>query len=223
MKRELTGMNLIIKLIVVAVALMMIIGLAIPLVVINKYFYYDYSTFQLNGFNTLLGHEWLEEFSGAVAAVNWVLLLAGLTCIIFASLSIIHSSNNKVQKFEIIVLIIGIISALLYMIEGIVIAVESSFALASATTISPVLFSIQLALLIAYFVCKKYRHTNTEFSTITQTDKSNNQALYIRNIPNQNTNNINSAEELIKYKQLLDIGIISQEEFDKKKRELLGL
>ena len=30
-------------------------------------------------------------------------------------------------------------------------------------------------------------------------------------------------EELTKYKQLLDAGIISQEEFDAKKKELLGL
>ena len=32
-----------------------------------------------------------------------------------------------------------------------------------------------------------------------------------------------AADEIVKFKQLLDSGIISQEEFDKKKKELLGL
>ncbi len=31
------------------------------------------------------------------------------------------------------------------------------------------------------------------------------------------------ADELIKYKELLDVGVISQEEFDKKKQQLLAI
>ena len=34
---------------------------------------------------------------------------------------------------------------------------------------------------------------------------------------------ISSADEILKYKNLLDSGIISQEEFDAKKKQLLGL
>ena len=36
-----------------------------------------------------------------------------------------------------------------------------------------------------------------------------------------NTNNISSADEIMKFKELLDQGIITQEEFEKKKKELL--
>lgn len=37
-------------------------------------------------------------------------------------------------------------------------------------------------------------------------------------------NNIaSSADELLKFKQLLDMGAITQEEFDVKKKQLLGL
>jgi len=36
-------------------------------------------------------------------------------------------------------------------------------------------------------------------------------------------NQISSADELIKYKQLLDGGAITQEEFNLKKKQLLGL
>ena len=34
---------------------------------------------------------------------------------------------------------------------------------------------------------------------------------------------ISAADEIKKYKELLDIGVITQEEFDAKKKELLGL
>lgn len=37
------------------------------------------------------------------------------------------------------------------------------------------------------------------------------------------TNDSSNAEELKKYKELLDSGVISQEEFDAKKKQLLGL
>ena len=35
--------------------------------------------------------------------------------------------------------------------------------------------------------------------------------------------NISVADELIKFKKLLDMGILSQEEFDAKKKQLLGI
>ena len=35
--------------------------------------------------------------------------------------------------------------------------------------------------------------------------------------------NTSGADEILKYKQLLDMGVISQEEFDAKKKQLLGL
>lgn len=44
------------------------------------------------------------------------------------------------------------------------------------------------------------------------------------NVPvTQVVNSVSVADELIKFKQLLDVGVLSQEEFDNKKKELLGL
>ena len=43
------------------------------------------------------------------------------------------------------------------------------------------------------------------------------------NSTNLNQNNASSSDELKKLKELLDMGIISQEEFDAKKKQLLGL
>ena len=39
----------------------------------------------------------------------------------------------------------------------------------------------------------------------------------------QHSSNISAADEIIKYKELLDMGAISDEEFAKKKREILGM
>ena len=36
-------------------------------------------------------------------------------------------------------------------------------------------------------------------------------------------NNVNIEEELIKYKEMLDKGLITEEDYNKKKKELLGL
>ena len=41
--------------------------------------------------------------------------------------------------------------------------------------------------------------------------------------PDSSTTNYSNADELKKYKELLDSGVISQEEFDAKKQQLLGL
>lgn len=46
----------------------------------------------------------------------------------------------------------------------------------------------------------------------------------IKELKNNNRNeNASSADEILKYKNLLDSGIITQEEFDAKKKQLLGL
>ncbi|GHU68511.1 hypothetical protein FACS189447_10950 [Spirochaetia bacterium] len=44
-----------------------------------------------------------------------------------------------------------------------------------------------------------------------------------RNSAPQIVNNISSADELAKFKKLLDDGILTQEEFDKKKAQILGI
>ncbi|WP_081112366.1 SHOCT domain-containing protein [Fusobacterium necrophorum] len=40
---------------------------------------------------------------------------------------------------------------------------------------------------------------------------------------NVSINQTSAADEILKFKNLLDQGIITQDEFDKKKKELLGL
>lgn len=50
-----------------------------------------------------------------------------------------------------------------------------------------------------------------------------NQARNKSNSSAPTTNQVSAADEILKFKNLLDQGIINQEEFDKKKKELLGM
>ncbi|EOZ5835090.1 SHOCT domain-containing protein [Enterococcus faecium] len=64
--------------------------------------------------------------------------------------------------------------------------------------------------------------------TVDRISDSLNEIIYNlkrRNISatNSNTSTISSASEIRKYKELLDDGIITEEEFNKKKQELLDL
>lgn len=67
----------------------------------------------------------------------------------------------------------------------------------------------------------KFMKNNAEIHTalsklIVERQKNNNQATVQRNVAS-------NADEVKKFKELLDSGIITQEEFDKKKKQLLGL
>ena len=73
-------------------------------------------------------------------------------------------------------------------------------------------FYLICALYVAIVVLELFRR----FSKIDEESKSKSIAPTI-------IQNVSSAEELKKYKELLDSGIISQEEFDAKKNQLLGL
>ena len=50
----------------------------------------------------------------------------------------------------------------------------------------------------------------------------NNLPVYSNNVPTASAN-VSNTQEIKNYKELLDMGIITQAEFDQKKRELLGL
>ena len=53
--------------------------------------------------------------------------------------------------------------------------------------------------------------------------KNDNQVETVAQNPLPNDKQLSAADEIMKYKQLLDVGAITQEEFDKKKKQLLGL
>lgn len=58
------------------------------------------------------------------------------------------------------------------------------------------------------------------FSTVSQLLRDRQNKSYS---PAVNNASVSNADEMKKYKELLDSGVISQEEFDAKKKQLLGL
>lgn len=73
-------------------------------------------------------------------------------------------------------------------------------------------FYLICALYLAIVALELYKH----FSKIDEESKPKHTEPIV-------VQNLSSAEELKKFKELLDTGIITQEEFDAKKKELLGL
>lgn len=70
--------------------------------------------------------------------------------------------------------------------------------------------------IVDYSKCPKCNSTNL-------TDLTEEQAKNERASTSNNAKEISSADEIKKFKELLDNGIITQEEFDAKKKQLLGL
>lgn len=64
---------------------------------------------------------------------------------------------------------------------------------------------------------------NSILSQFIRTEPTLVENTYIDNVEETDTKNIDPYDELKKVKELLDMGIITQEEFDLKKKELLGL
>lgn len=75
------------------------------------------------------------------------------------------------------------------------------------------------------FISTETKKTSSIYTTAYQFAQEAMSVLnIITNDLNKNTTNTNSnADEIKKFKELLDEGIITQEEFDKKKKELLGI
>lgn len=67
-----------------------------------------------------------------------------------------------------------------------------------------------------YFSCPKCK--STKLKRISEEELNQ-----IKENKNASTSTVSSADELKKFKELLDIGVITQEEFDAKKKQLLGL
>ncbi|MBR4287592.1 MAG: SHOCT domain-containing protein [Clostridia bacterium] len=80
---------------------------------------------------------------------------------------------------------------------------------------------IELGLLVCIPVIecyKKFKLTNIEPIVIKPIDESSETTVV-----NDTTETLSNTDEIKKFKELLDMGAITQEEFDAKKKELLGL
>lgn len=190
--------------IVIFTALFMLIGLAFPV--------WDFDGGILGIERTVLGFDilggsipkTLEPVASALMALVWLQLLATIACLVLAILSVTTFEQRKAQRVQIAVMIVSVVFSFLYMIDGV--AAVSSSELAG-TTASYALLIVVALLTVGYFVCLKLLPEDFGANKISR-------AAHI--------DNGDVAEQIKKYKELYDMGAISEEEYAKKKSELLN-
>ncbi len=152
----------------------------------------------------------LASFCGICSICQ--LLITFISIIMFFS----HLANGENNSKSIIS--IGIIVSLLYLIEGVMLKETLTLKISpngimvdqiiETSCITPLI--IQAILSIAYIVIS---------NGLINTSIPSSQSCDSKTI--ENTINVNRVSMLKQYKELLDMGIITQEEFEKKKKEIL--
>lgn len=176
------------------------------------------SGYSMLGFSSPLLSKQYSWFAGILGIFSIFTLFAGG---IGVFLSIKNFNSNKNDKTDVLVMFIALIVTVLYTIEGLVFKVifnnqvsqeTQDFLNVYAKTSSFIPLIIVVIFVAFYFF-------------IPFLDKILKQS--IEENESKNAEPIQSAKELAEtlkqYKELLDSGIISQEEFDAKKKELLNL
>ncbi|MBR1974547.1 MAG: SHOCT domain-containing protein [Clostridia bacterium] len=118
---------------------------------------------------------------------------------------------EKMLLIEKILVVTNVILTLIYMINGFNAkqTIEEQSSYYQVTTSAMIPFIIVVVLATAYFAVTFFVKENFSLSSLKQKTAK--------------TSEMTTADELAKYKNLLDEGAITQDEYDAKKKELLGL
>lgn len=157
------------------------------------------------------------------SSFNWAIYLIGVFCILFLlisliliALSVFNFFLKKSFNFNLIVIIVSIVTAVLYTLIGIifVIVCTATYGRMHFSTSAYIPLIIQLVLISAYIVFDKIK----TLGTIGAND--NKQPTTASTVLNK----VDAEAELIKkYKNLCEQGIITEEEFNEKRRQILHL
>lgn len=210
----------------IVAALFTIIALSYPLIVNTGYGNFSFVTTSENGFDLL-------RFYSDIFLWDWAITLVGILCLfqLLVSIAIIllnvfsffKCSENNVKKISLCSIIICFILNIMYMIEGIIIAATfgNSYAYYTLTYIAFIVnFGFTSGYYIFYYYDKKiFVSSDSVIKVFPQVSNTYNSFEVIKNSETEKEN----IELLIKYKELLDKGIITQDEFNEKKKEFLDL
>lgn len=191
--------------------------------------------FGFNGFQMLSAFSGLSENLELGSAVfclliSCLILIYALALIVWAVLTFFLANNEeKLKSIQITFFsYLGTSAALnlLYMIAGIAFAVEMKDAIGSYYDISTVAWLAFVLSLLFGGVCIAFfaKFLNKIIPTETAPQQEQDPvpaAKYVK--ARKSENEERSIELLLKYKQLYEQGILSQEEFERKKQSLLNL
>lgn len=208
--------------IIILLGFLLLISLAFPLIkatYTDKYTYYQYSlTYTDNGFK-------MFDFSSSVPYVDdeahVLSVFLGLFAYFqfFLSLGIIaigitgfFIKNERLKKAAFILMIAGVSYSAWYMLEGILYSsIYPTMNSSKASTVAWLAFIFCALTFTAYILCKYLIKDNDELpiNHLNKTQKPTTKST------------MQSIALLKQYKELLDNGIITQEEFNEKKKELI--
>lgn len=192
----------------------------------NGFNFFAFESFFISG-----SYDWANKIIGSFSII---MTLFSVVAIILAICNFI--SFKKVKVYEVIIIAISLFNTIIYFIEGFVfksvfietwgIGAESMYIKTSCY----IPFIICAVLFIAYIVVgiifdKIIKTQPEKDTTIEQEEKIENKKEEKQEIETktQNYDEESKIALLTKYKELLDAGVITQEEFDIKKKEILGL
>lgn len=165
--------------------------------------------------NIAYGSDW-ESFAVLLGTISIFQLIFGIVATVMV---IINFCTGKPTRKNKGIIIVGFISMLLYAIEGIVynkvycniMNYKSEY----FATVAYIPLVIGLVLVAGLSLLEKF---------IKETQVTCSDVAISKSVPNiVQSNESDTIKNLAQYKELLDKGIITQEEFDLKKKQLLGL
>ncbi|MBQ3492525.1 MAG: SHOCT domain-containing protein [Clostridia bacterium] len=172
-------------------------------------------------------YDGIHIFLGIFSILQLVYSISAILVVLY---TLIKKSNNKLQLY---IIIGALFFALANMIVGIILRVvwlnefpnaqRDALSLYLKTT-SFVPLIIQGCLLITYLVINYLEKQDKVLKNSNIEDAyAHNQQMVIKVFDKQPEKEASVSEEILKLKELLDAGVITQEEFDFKKKQLLGI
>ncbi len=204
------------------IVLFTLIGMAFNLTQMKNYREYEKSvpyTYHDNGFNLLdfdsdlVGREydWVPKLLGAFSLIQ---LLACIAATVLVVLSFIAAKKRK-NILNAIAVIIGAFFSLLYMIEGVTYTAVFNDEIGGKyfETLSFVPLIIVVVAVVAYILVAKLFVVEAESGVNSKQETSNTAETYVKKV---------DVVQIKQLKELLDMGAITQEEYDEKKKEILN-
>lgn len=161
-----------------------------------------------NGFNVISEYPQVLEGMGDWLGFYSIIIIVAIIAEGIVYGVMFAKKSEKFLLMEKIFVIVNVILTLVYMINGLSAksSIEEQSTLYIAQTAAFIPFILVAIFAAAYFIVV-FKVKEIRFGAQKATKGSE----------------VSAADELVKYKKLLDDGVITQEEYDIKKKELLGL
>lgn len=231
MENQFTIKRLLVGIVVFALGLMTLLTLSIPLLkvdypILSVMSIYE-SGFTLLDLESTVGID--NEMAIACGVFSLVQLLLSIAAMIFAVVCIFMFNKSTTKKIMRGFAISCFVFIVFYMAWGFAFIGIYRYWHSPVYTRAYIGFIVGAILFTAYIICtKKLKDDTSQNKKTAKTSDVDSEVTNTatNNAAKQHPNNITQAsiiaEALKQYKELLDCGIITQEEFDKKKREILG-